>query len=234
MDRKIARVSLLCFASLLFLGVTLSSSPLVPAARDLDSSSLELSRLFDRQSTEAPAAHQFNLFGGGSPYAQSSAAGTFELFGRADAEAVAARLPLAMPFRNAIERTADRYELDRRLLAAVVEAESNFNPRVVSPRGAVGLTQVLPATGGLPGDELHDPDTNLDAGARYLRSLLDQYDGDVSLALAAYNAGPSRVARYGGMPPFGETRHYVRKVLGLYELHQQGDWQSARDEARGR
>jgi soluble lytic murein transglycosylase-like protein len=126
-----------------------------------------------------------------------------------------------LPFGNAMSIAAERHEVDPFLVAAVVEAESGFRPRAVSPRGAVGLMQVLPATGSsLGARNLADPHVNLDAGSRYLRGLLRDYDGNLELALAAYNAGPAAVQRYGGVPPFRETREYVRKVMRLYQKHQ--------------
>lgn len=126
-----------------------------------------------------------------------------------------------LPFGNAMSIAAERHEVDPFLVAAVVEAESGFRPKAVSPRGAVGLMQVLPATGSsLGARNLSDPHVNLDAGSRYLRRLLRDYDGNLELALAAYNAGPAAVQRYGGVPPFRETREYVRRVLRLYQKHQ--------------
>jgi hypothetical protein len=126
-----------------------------------------------------------------------------------------------LPFGNAMSIAAERHEVDPFLVAAVVEAESGFRPQAVSPRGAVGLMQVLPATGSsLGARNLSDPHVNLDVGSRYLRRLLRDHDGNLELALAAYNAGPAAVQRYGGMPPFRETREYVRKVMRLYQEHQ--------------
>lgn len=131
------------------------------------------------------------------------------------------RLLNDLPFGNAMALAAERHEVDGLLLAAVVETESRFRPKAVSPRGAVGLMQVLPATGAMYGrNDLSDPHVNLDVGSRYLRRLLRDYDGDLELALAAYNAGPAAVERYGGVPPFRETRNYVKRVLRRYEEHQ--------------
>ena len=130
------------------------------------------------------------------------------------------RLLSDLPFGNAMARAAERHEVDALLLAAVVQTESRFVPTAVSPRGAVGLMQVLPATGEMYGvQDLSDPHVNLDVGSRYLRQLLRDYDGDLELALAAYNAGPATVERYGGVPPFRETQDYVKKVLRRYEEH---------------
>jgi hypothetical protein len=127
-----------------------------------------------------------------------------------------------LPFGNAMAVAAERHDVDGLLLAAVVQTESRFSPGAVSPRGAVGLMQVLPATAEMYGvRNLADPHVNLDVGSRYLRQLLREYDGDLELALAAYNAGPGAVERYGRVPPFRETQDYVRKVLRLYEKHRQ-------------
>ncbi len=137
---------------------------------------------------------------------------------REDALARAERLYLDhLPFGSSIREAAARHALDGVLVASVVWAESKFSPRAVSPRGAVGLMQVMPATAAHLGiANLRDPEANLEAGCRYLRSLVDAYGGDLSLALAAYNAGPAMVARYDGIPPFRETRRYVARVLARY------------------
>lgn len=128
-------------------------------------------------------------------------------------------------FGDLIRSVATRHDLDPLLMAAVVETESSFNPRAISHRGATGLMQVLPSTAALEQEALLDPETNLEQGALYLRRLLRRYDGDLELALAAYNAGPGNVRRYGGVPPFKETQRYVDKVLGRYVAHHQQVWQ---------
>lgn len=125
------------------------------------------------------------------------------------------------PYATSIRRAAERHGIDPLLVAAVVETESHFNARAVSRRGAVGLMQVMPSTAALEPEALVEPTLNLEHGARYLRYLIDRYEGDLELALAAYNAGPTNVRRYGGVPPFRETRRYVEKVLERYfSLHQ--------------
>lgn len=125
-----------------------------------------------------------------------------------------------LPFGEAILAAAERYRLDGMLLAAMVEAESSFDPTVVSPRGAIGLLQVMPemAAGHGVADPF-DPQANLDLGARYFSGLLRRFDGDVELALAAYNAGPGAVERYGGVPPYRETNRFVARVLARYAAH---------------
>ncbi len=109
---------------------------------------------------------------------------------------------------------ARRHSLDPDLVQAVVAVESGFRPDAVSPKGAQGLMQLMPATARSLGvkDSL-DPAANLDGGTRHLRALIERYDGDVKRALAAYNAGEGAVARHGGVPPYPETVAYVRKVL---------------------
>lgn len=129
-----------------------------------------------------------------------------------------------LPYAEMIRRTAERHGLDPLLIAAVVETESRFNAQAVSHRGAIGLMQVLPSTAALEPEALVEPSLNLEHGARYLRYLVDRYDGDLELALAAYNAGPSNVRRYGGVPPFRETRQYVERVLERYFSHHQNVW----------
>ncbi len=123
-----------------------------------------------------------------------------------------------LPYGTAISAAAERHEVDGLLLAAIVAVESGFTPEAVSPKGAAGLMQVRPAVGRAYGtDDLFDPYANVDVGSRYFRSLMKDYKGDLELTLAAYNAGPAAVARYGGVPPYRETRAYVRKVLARYE-----------------
>jgi soluble lytic murein transglycosylase len=116
-----------------------------------------------------------------------------------------------------IEAFAAEHSIDSALIRAVIRAESNFNHRAVSRKGAQGLMQLMPATiWRLSVGDAFDPHENIGAGVRYLRQLLDQFQGDLTLALAAYNAGENAVLRYRGVPPYQETREYVRKVLNLY------------------
>lgn len=122
------------------------------------------------------------------------------------------RLPDEMPFGEQILAAARTAEIHPWLLVAVVRAESNFDPMAVSRAGAAGLTQLMPATAADRGvADVFDPAQNLKAGAGYLRAMLDRFDS-LTLALAAYNAGPTTVDRYEGIPPYRETRNYVRKV----------------------
>ncbi|HEX3032880.1 MAG TPA: lytic transglycosylase domain-containing protein [Bacillota bacterium] len=109
---------------------------------------------------------------------------------------------------------AAKYSLSPNLLKTVAEAESGLNPNAVSSAGAQGIMQLMPATArGLGVADTFDPAQNIEGGAKYLKSLLDRFDNDLSLALAAYNAGPNAVKRYGGVPPYKETQNYVRKIM---------------------
>ena len=113
-----------------------------------------------------------------------------------------------------VEAAARRHGLDPELVRAVVAVESGFRPDAVSPKGAQGLMQLMPATARSLGvKDAFDPFSNLDGGTRYLRMLVTRYGGDLNRALAAYNAGEGAVARHGGVPPYPETLAYVRKVL---------------------
>jgi soluble lytic murein transglycosylase-like protein len=132
------------------------------------------------------------------------------------------RAPLeGRPFAALIESVALEHGIDPALVHAVVEAESNYRPGARSPVGARGLMQVMPATGRDVGVAsaalLFDPQANLEAGVKYLKWLLGRYNGDLTSALAAYNAGPAAVARYRGLPPYRETQNYVRKVLANFQ-----------------
>jgi len=116
-----------------------------------------------------------------------------------------------------IKDAGARHGLDPDFVASVVHAESGFNVRAVSPKGAQGLMQLMPRTAADLGvKDSFDPEANIEAGTKYLRALLDHYNGDVVKALAAYNAGTQRVAQYHGLPPFRETQAYVRRIVVEY------------------
>jgi soluble lytic murein transglycosylase-like protein len=118
-----------------------------------------------------------------------------------------------VPFAEQIRTAAAQNGLDEKLVSSVISAESNFNSRAVSPKHAMGLMQLMPRTAAdLAVSNPFDPAQNIDAGTCYLKQLLDQYHGNLTLALAAYNAGPGIVAQYGGVPPFAATHNYIRRV----------------------
>jgi soluble lytic murein transglycosylase-like protein len=121
--------------------------------------------------------------------------------------------------RAEVDAAADRYELPRQFVHGVVQAESAYRADAISSAGAIGPMQLMPETAAMYGADPHNPKQNIDAGTRYLRDLLWMYrhdDRQLSKTLAAYNAGPGAVARYNGVPPYRETRNYVRKILGKY------------------
>lgn len=124
-------------------------------------------------------------------------------------------------YDSIIGRAADKFKLDSALIKAIIKAESNFNHKAVSPVGAQGLMQLMPKTASaLEVDDSFHPEKNIEGGARYLRYLLNVYKGDLSLALAAYNAGEKAVAKYHyNIPPYKETQNYVKRVLSYYRSY---------------
>ncbi|MEJ2200632.1 MAG: lytic transglycosylase domain-containing protein [Desulfuromonadaceae bacterium] len=121
-----------------------------------------------------------------------------------------------------IEHYAKVFNLDDALIRAVIKVESDYNPHALSSKGAQGLMQLIPETArDMNVSDPYNPAQNIRGGSRYLRQMLDQFGDDLELALAAYNAGPSAVKRYGGIPPFAETQHYVEKVKKFYRHYQQ-------------
>ena len=127
----------------------------------------------------------------------------------------------ARPFAALIEAVSLRHGIDPALVHAVVQAESNYRPGAKSHVGARGLMQVMPATardlGVTSAKLLFDPQENLEAGVKYLKFLLERFNGDLPTAIAAYNAGPGAVTKYDGIPPYPETQNYVRKVLSNFQ-----------------
>lgn len=132
-------------------------------------------------------------------------------------------------YESLIARYSEEYGVDQSLVKAVIHAESGYNPNAVSRVGAQGLMQLMPKTArDLKVSNSFDPADNIKGGVRYLRFLLDTFHGDVSLALAAYNAGLNKVAKYNGIPPYAETRNYVAKVLDYRNTYQNGKVADAR------
>ena len=123
----------------------------------------------------------------------------------------------AIPLNQVVNTASATYHLDPDLVNSVIHAESGFNTHAISPKGARGLMQLMPATASQLGvNDAFDPQANVDGGSRYLRELLERYNFDLVKALAAYNAGPQRVEQYQGVPPFRETRAYVARIVHDY------------------
>jgi soluble lytic murein transglycosylase len=153
--------------------------------------------------TNAPTDPQYRRIGGG---ATGSEAGWLRL-PRGDTR----------PYLNEIIEASNRYGVPDRLVTAVIRAESGFNPRAVSRKGAQGLMQLMPATASNLGvRNSFDPRENIHGGVRHLRALIDRFPGNLPLAIAAYNAGEKAVLTYGGIPPYPETQDYVGKVMRFY------------------
>ena len=135
----------------------------------------------------------------------------------AEPESLQRLLPDLAPYAREIREAAERYRVEEGLIKAVIRVESGFNSRAVSPKGARGLMQLMPGTASMLGvRDSFDPRQNIDAGVRHLRGLIDRFNRDLKLALAAYNAGEQAVVNHGGVPPYRETRDYVTRILGLF------------------
>jgi len=120
-------------------------------------------------------------------------------------------------FSHYVQKAARKYEIEPELIHAVIRTESNGNHRAVSKKGAIGLMQLMPSTASdMNVGNPFNPEENIDGGTRYLRFLLEKFNGNLTLALAAYNSGPRTVERYGNIPPISETRQYVNKVFSYY------------------
>jgi len=131
------------------------------------------------------------------------------------------RIPLnRQAFSDVIEATAQVFTVDESLIRAIIHAESSYQPEALSPQGAQGLMQLMPATQKeLQIENVFDPVSNIEGGTRYLARLMKEFDQNIDLAAAAYNAGPGAVRKYGGIPPYKETREYVRRVKILYRRY---------------
>jgi soluble lytic murein transglycosylase len=133
---------------------------------------------------------------------------------------------LGESYEDLIQNMSGRHSLDADLIRAVIKVESDFNSNARSHKGAMGLMQLMPDTARLLNVlDAYDPYHNVDGGVRYLKMLLGRYQGDVSLSLAAYNAGSGAVDKHGGIPPYSETREYVRRVLHYWDQYRNRGWQ---------
>ena len=122
-----------------------------------------------------------------------------------------------IPTEDLVMQTAYQYGVDPKLARAIAIAESDMNQAEISPVGAIGVMQLMPETAEGLGVDPYDEGENIVGGVKYIRQMLDTFDGDVPLAVAAYNAGPGAVKRYGGIPPYAETRNYVGRVMDLFQ-----------------
>ncbi len=208
----------------LFLVVTLASVPSVPSVPEVSParpSPAEVAALEALSQWVAGDRSFHAIATEDRERALDSAPAAVDLFGESRDEEASGRLLARLPYGTAISQAAARHRVDGLLLAALVEVESSFDARSLSQRGAMGLMQIMPVVAG-DVDDPFDPTTNLDLGTRYFSRLLRRFDGDVELALAAYNAGPTAVERFGGVPPYRETSRFVSRVLRIYAGHSDG------------
>lgn len=232
---RLARVA---FATAIFLVVSLNSPPSLPSVPQDRAAPPTPEEIYVLEGVAEwvlghPISEGFRAFR--SPDLASAVRSrpqSFELFRRYSEDSARRSLVRQLPFGELVHQAAERHRTDALLLVSIMEAESGYNPRAISPRGALGLMQIMPSTANLdPVEDLLDPSVNIDIGSRYFASLMREFDGDVTLALAGYNAGPASVRRFGGMPPYRETRDYVDRVLSRYVGLQRSLWQisGARD-----
>lgn len=144
-------------------------------------------------------------------------------------------VPAGPDVNAAVSAASTRHQLDSDFITSVIHAESSFNPHAISPKGAQGLMQLMPGTASKLGVENpFDPAANVDGGTHYLRELLDYYHGDLAKTLAAYNAGPQRVAQYHGVPPYRETHAYVAKVIREFNRKKLAEQRAQAAQKKGR
>ena len=203
-------------ASALMLGITLSSSALTALA-DLYGYVDESGRthISDQQLNERYQLFQRATTAPAAPVASAQAT-----VATSDQPLPKINSAVRKKYAPLVNRVAQRYNVEAALIHAVISAESAYDPRAVSPRGASGLMQLMPDTAGQYGvANIYDPRENVIAGTKHLRYLMNVFDNDIELALAAYNAGHNTVLKYGAIPPFPETRNYVPRVLRYYRKY---------------
>jgi hypothetical protein len=227
MKHRSLKVPFKALSTFLFLALALRPSASDPAVTDLRSLHVD-DRVLTQELADwaiapaEPGSGLHVLHPADLAAAFSSSRRSFQLFPHGASTEEQRRFLRDLPYGPAMALAAERHRVDGLLVAAIVQTESGFNSRRVSPQGAVGLMQVLPSTAEEYGaKDLLDPRVNLDVGSRYLGELISDFKGDVELAVAAYNAGPGTVERYGGVPPYRETKDYVKRVLTLYGEHHQ-------------
>jgi soluble lytic murein transglycosylase-like protein len=181
----------------------------------------ELQRLLGVGTVAAPAAPAPASTDASTGFAARLAAASAPAATDPAATAPAGATGAATPYAAEIDAAAAKHGVDPALLRALIRQESNFNANAVSPAGARGLTQLMPGTAAALGVDASDPAQAIEGGARYLRQQLDRFGDDPAKALAAYNAGPGAVQRFGGVPPYAETQNYVRKVMAYAAEYRQ-------------
>ncbi|MDF2565445.1 MAG: Lytic transglycosylase catalytic [Massilibacillus sp.] len=173
-----------------------------------------ISNIEDQFSPNKASNHKFQSYMDGAmnpKIGQNSSKTNGELANKA----VATNAPADI--NSLINQSAHKYGVDPKLVSAVAQTESNYTQNAVSDAGAVGVMQLMPDTASSLGvTNIYDPRDNIEGGVKYIKQLLNTFDGDVSKAVAAYNAGPQAVKNYNGVPPYAETQNYVKKVLDLY------------------
>jgi len=173
-----------------------------------------ISNIEDRFSSNKASGHGFQAYMDGAMSSKTSQIGS-QKDGGAAGKTIATNAPADI--KSLINQSAHKYGVDPKLVSAVAQAESNYTPNAVSDAGAVGVMQLMPDTASSLGvTNIYDPRDNIEGGVKYIKQLLNTFDGDVSKAVAAYNAGPQAVKNYNGVPPYAETQNYVKKVLDLY------------------
>ena len=231
---RLRTLSRTLLALVAFIGVVLTSETTtssIPLDRPAPPSREEMETLMELYAWvlgEAPARRFRPLTEEPVSRAIESHRRSFEIFRRYSDRDERSQYVERMPYGRTVATVAERYGLDPLLVIAVIEAESGFDRNAVSPMGALGLMQVMPSTAEqLGAEDPFDPAVNIALGCRYLRSLLDQFDGDLKLALAGYNAGGGAVERFDGVPPYRETRRYVDRVLDRYVEHHRELWRQS-------